>query len=131
MDLHIQPKLGALRLDDVHVGAMDGSDAARGRLSILLDLIRDEHSLLSGGRQASLPGKFGNEVPYAVMPVCVKTFGRMCWQRLPPGGVRPHCCPAPGAGNPNRWLRPSLKTGSRRVVSHLPGKQWSHSPWPW
>ena len=53
---------------------MDGSDTARGRLPILLDLIRDKHCLLSGGRHACLPGKFGNEIPYAVMPACVKTF---------------------------------------------------------
>ena len=74
MNLHVQPELGALRLYDVHVSTMDGSDTARGRLSILLDLIRDKHCLFSGGRQACLPGKFGNEVPYAVMPACVKTF---------------------------------------------------------
>ena len=49
-----------------------------GRLSILLDLVRDEHGLLSGGCQACLPGKFGYEVSDAVMPACMKAFGATC-----------------------------------------------------
>ena len=71
VDLDVQPELRALWFDDVYISTVDGSHTARGRLSIRLDLIRDEHSLLSGGRQACLPGKFGNEVPNAVMPSCM------------------------------------------------------------
>ena len=48
----------------------------------------------------------------------------------PPRKVLPHRCPVRGARYPSLWHKPSLKTGSSRVVSHLPGKQWSHSPWP-
>ena len=36
VDLHIQPELGALRFYDVNVSPVDGTHAARGRLSILL-----------------------------------------------------------------------------------------------
>ena len=75
VDLHIQPELGALRFNDVHVSSLDGSDTARGRLSILLDWIRDEHGLLSGGCQACLPGKFGYKISDAVMPAGVEAFG--------------------------------------------------------
>ena len=57
---------------------MDGSDTARGRLSILLYLVRNEHGLFSGGCQACLPGKFGYEVSDAVMSSCVKAFGATC-----------------------------------------------------
>ena len=74
VDLHVQPELGALRFNDVHVSTVDGSDTARGRLSILLNLIRNEHGLLSSGRQACLPGKFGYEVSNAIMSACVKAF---------------------------------------------------------
>ena len=71
VDLHVQPELRALWFNDVYISTANGPNTARGRLSIRLDLIRDEHSLLSGGRQACLPGKFGNEVPNTVMPACV------------------------------------------------------------
>ena len=71
VDLHVQPKLRALWFDDVYISPVNGSHTARGRLTILLDLIGDEHGLLSGGRQACLPGKFGNEVSNAIMSSCV------------------------------------------------------------
>ena len=54
---------------------MDGSNTARGRLAILLDLVREEHGLLSGGSQASLPGKFRNQVPDPVMSASVESLG--------------------------------------------------------
>ena len=63
---------------DVYISTVDGSDTARGRLSIRLNLIRDEHGLLSGGSQACLPGKFGNEIPDAVMSASVQAFGATC-----------------------------------------------------
>ena len=68
--------------------------------------------------------------PLVQHAACLPYGSRMCWQRFPPGGVRPHCCPVPGAGNPSRWFMPNRNTGSRRVVSNLPGKQCSHSPCP-
>ena len=85
VDLHIQPELGALRFNDVHVSSVDGPDTAQGRLSILLDLVRDKHGLLSGGCQACLPGKFGYKVSDAVMPAGVEAFGATCG--MPPIGV--------------------------------------------
>ena len=60
MDLDVQPELGALWFNDVNISPVDGSNTARGRLAILLDLVWDEHGLLSSGSQASLPGKFRN-----------------------------------------------------------------------
>ena len=48
VDLDVQPELGALRFNDVNVSSVDGSDTARGRLPVLLELIRDKHGLLSG-----------------------------------------------------------------------------------
>ena len=85
VDLHIQPELGALRLNDVNVSSVDGSYTARGRLSILLYLVGDKHGLLSGGCQACLPGKFGYEVSDAVMPAGVESFGATCG--MPPVGI--------------------------------------------
>ena len=67
MNLHIQPKLGALRFDDVNVSPVDGAHAARGRLPILLELIWDEHGLLSGCCKSCLPGKFGDQISDAIM----------------------------------------------------------------
>ena len=46
---------------------MDGSDAARGRLTIRHDLIKDKRGLFCACRKASLPGKFGNEISDSVM----------------------------------------------------------------
>ena len=52
-----------------------GRNTARGRLAILLNLVRDEHSLLSGGSQASLPGKFRDKVPDTIVPAGVESLG--------------------------------------------------------
>ena len=70
MYLDIQPKLEALRFNDVNVSPVDGSNTARGRLAILLNLVGDEHGLLSSGSQASLPGKFRNQIPDPVVVKC-------------------------------------------------------------
>ena len=78
MYLDIQPELGALRFNDMNVSPVDGSDTARGRLAILLNLVRDEHGLLSGGCQSSLPGKFRDEIPDPVMSAGVKSLGAAC-----------------------------------------------------
>ena len=75
MYLDIQPELGALRFNDVNVSLVDGSNTARGRLAILLNLVRDEHGLLSGGGQASLPGKFRDQVPDPIMSASVESLG--------------------------------------------------------
>ena len=64
------------------------SDTARGRLSILLDLVRNKHGLLRGGGQACLPGKFSYKVSDAVMrlmPAGVEAFSATCG--MPPIGV--------------------------------------------
>ena len=74
MYLNIQTELGALRFNDVNVSPVDGSDTARGRLAILLNLVRDEHSLLSSGCQSSLPGKFRDEIPDPVMSAGVESL---------------------------------------------------------
>ena len=50
------------------VCTVDGSNVARGRLAIRHDLVWDEHGLCCGGGKAGLPGKFGQEIPDAIMP---------------------------------------------------------------
>ena len=60
VNLDIQPELGALRFDDVHVSPVNGTHTARGRMSIWLHLIRDQHGLLCGGCETCLLGKFGD-----------------------------------------------------------------------
>ena len=55
--LHIEPKLKALWLNDVYVSPVDRSDTARGRLTILLYLVRDEHGLFSSGSGGLLAGQ--------------------------------------------------------------------------
>ena len=62
VNFHIQPELGALRFNDVNISSVDGPDTARGRLPILLYLVRYEHSLFNGSCEACLPGKSGDEV---------------------------------------------------------------------
>ena len=78
VDLHVQPELRAVGFNNVYISTVNGPDTARGRLSIRLELIRDERGLLSGGRQACLPGKFGNEVPDTVMSPGMQAFGATC-----------------------------------------------------
>ena len=106
---------------------MDGTHAARDRLSVWQELIRNEHGLFRGGGEAGLPGKFGDEVLDAIVSLGMQTFGAAgcvaaTWiQHLralfsPGWGVRPRRCPF-GAGYPKRWHRPTPKTGSNRVVS--------------
>ena len=60
VDLYVQPELGALQFNDVHISSVDGSDC--------------------------LPGKFGYKVSDAVMPPSVKAFGAACG--MPPIGIR-------------------------------------------
>ena len=74
VNLDVQPQFRPLRLDDVDIGSVDGAHTARGRLPILSDLIRDEHSLLSGGRHSRLPGKLREEVSDSVVSACVETL---------------------------------------------------------
>ena len=78
VDLDVQPELRAMWFNDVYISPVNGPNTARGRLSIRLDLIRDEHGLLNGGRQSCLPGKFGNEIPDAIMPSGMQDFGAAC-----------------------------------------------------
>ena len=78
MYLNIQPELRTLWFNDVDIGSVDGAHTARGRLAILLYLVRDEHGLLSGGGEASLPGKLGDEVPDTIMAASVKALGATC-----------------------------------------------------
>ena len=135
VDFDIQPRFRPLGFNDVYVCSMDESDTARGKLAVSHDLIRNKHGLFSGGCEASLPGRFGNQIcvwrPLVQHAACLPKESRICVHCLPFGAVLPHLCPVPGAGYPNLWHKPSQNTGSSRVVSHLPGKQWSHSPWPW
>ena len=49
MYLDVQPELRALWFNDVDISPVDGANTARGRLAILLHLVRDEHGLLSSG----------------------------------------------------------------------------------
>ena len=74
----IQPEFGSGWFDDVNIRSVNGSDAAQGRLTVGHDLVWGEHGLLSGGGEACLPGKFGNEVPDAIMSSCVQAFGAAC-----------------------------------------------------
>ena len=67
VNFHIQPELRGLRFNDVDISSVDGPDTARGRLPILLYLVRYEHSLFSGSCEACLPGKSGDEVSDPVM----------------------------------------------------------------
>ena len=60
--------------------------------------------------------------PFVQQAACLPSGSRMCWHLFPPGGVRPHCCPVPGAGNPSLWFIPRRNNGSRRVVSKLAGQ---------
>ena len=57
--LDIEPELGALRFDDVNISPVNWTHTAWARLSIRLELVWDEHGLLSGGCEACLPGKLG------------------------------------------------------------------------
>ena len=82
VNLHVQPELGALRFDNVHVSLVDGTHAARRRLSILLKLVWDEHGLLCGGCESCLPGKLGYQISDAIMSASVQPFGAA-------GGVSP------------------------------------------
>ena len=67
MDLDVQPKFLPVGFNDVHIGSVDGSDAARGRLCVGHDLVRDEHGLFRGGGEASLAGKLRQQIPAAIM----------------------------------------------------------------
>ena len=92
---------------------MDGPDTARGRLSILLELIRYEHGLLSGGCQAGLPGKFGYEVSDSVMSASVEAFGAACC--MPPIGVKNVGTSLPPPGKVVRTVGPSPVPGIPKV----------------
>ena len=96
---------------------MDRTHTARGRLAILLNLIRDEHGLLGGCRESCLPGKFGDEVPYAIMSACVESLGAASSMSaigvkdmlafFSPRGGSAALLSRARAGNPKRWFRPS------------------------
>ena len=45
VDADVKPEFGTRGLDDVHVGTVDGSDAAQGRLSVFRGLTRHKHIL--------------------------------------------------------------------------------------
>ena len=102
MYLDIRPELGALRLNDVNVSPVDGSNTARGRLAILLNLVRDEHSLLSSGSQAGLPGKFRNQIPDPVVSAGVESLGAAC--SMPAVWVQDVLTSFPPRGGPSTLL---------------------------
>ena len=78
VNFDIKPELGALRFDDVNICPVNRAHAARGRLSIRLDLVRDEHCLFRGCHESCLPGKFGDQTPNAVMLSGVQPLGATC-----------------------------------------------------
>ena len=132
VDLHIQPELGAVGFDEVYISTVDGSDAARGRLAIRLDLIWSEHGLLSSSRQACLPGKFGNEVPDAIVPASVQAFGATCsmpairvknvWTSLPPRGGASTLLSCPRGGESKSLVEAKTKDWIRESGLPLAGQ---------
>ena len=86
VDLDVQPQLRPLGLNDVDVSSVDGSDTARGRLAISHDLIWNKHGLFCGGCEASLPGKFGDQVANSIMSAIIETFGAACG--MPSKGIQ-------------------------------------------
>ena len=109
VDLDVQPEFGPCRLSDVDVGSVNGSHTAPSSLTIWHDLVWDEHGLLDGGGEASLPGKFGNEIPNAIVCSSVQPLGAAgstaamrvkdgC-ALFAPGGVLPPVGVCPRQGN--------------------------------
>ena len=74
MNLDVEPELGALRSNDIDVGSVNGTHAARGRLSVWLDLHRNQHGLLCRGGETCLLGKFGDQVPDPIVSSSVQSF---------------------------------------------------------
>ena len=108
VSLYVQPELGALRLNDVNVSPVDGTHTARGRLSILLELIWDEHGLFRCGCESCLPGKFGDEISNAIMSASVKPLGAT--RRVSSVGVE------------NVWALLALRGGSATLLSRARGR---------
>ena len=100
---------------------MDRSNTARGRLAIFLDLVRDEHGLFSGGSQASLPGKFRNQVPDPVMSAGVDSLGTA--RSMPAVWVQDVWASLAPRGGATTLLSRARGQGSPGVGSYLVGRQ--------
>ena len=72
VNANIKPEFGTRWLYDVEVSSMDGSNTARGRLSIIKGLTRHKHILFDLGCQSRLAGNQSNVIAHSVMPACVK-----------------------------------------------------------
>ena len=105
---------------------MDGSDTARGRLTIWHDLVWYEHGLLRVGCHPCSPGKFGQKVPDAVTASGVEAFyAADCmsamWVRYvriacPPGGFCHISGLCPGQGSFDRGQVEKLDPAQRSPI---------------
>ena len=72
VDADVEPEFGTRRLDNVQVGSVNRTDAARGRLPIIKGLTRHKHVLFNLGCQSRLAGNKSNMVTYSIVSARVK-----------------------------------------------------------
>ena len=132
VDADVKPEFGTRWLNDVQVSPMDGSNAARGRLSIFKGLTRHKHILFNMRSQSRLAGHKSEVISHTIVPTRVQPFvaqASMSCQRvkdviaaLTPWGCAAAWFPSPWGGYPKSLLEPPTKDSIKKGVGPPAGQ---------